>query len=182
VSVSPVYCKKKIRLDSSKTDEGDRFWSLPLWRFWQWHCCSSTTLGGIFWLYRRCGGMQRSKLGGIQDETWHGGRPWPRPHCIRWGPSCPQNGQSPQIFGPCLLWPNGWMDQDATWYGGRPRPRWHCVTWGPNSPKWTQPLIFSPCLTALPSPKRGTGAPIFSAHVYCSQMVAHLSYCWALVE
>jgi len=25
--------------------------------------------------------------------------------------------------GPCLLWPNGWVDQDATWYGGRPRPR-----------------------------------------------------------
>jgi len=22
--------------------------------------------------------------------------------------------------GPCLLWPNGWMDQDSTWYGGRP--------------------------------------------------------------
>jgi len=21
----------------------------------------------------------------------------------------------PQIFGPCLLWSNGWMDQDATW-------------------------------------------------------------------
>ena len=20
-------------------------------------------------------------------------------------------------FGPCLLWPNGWMDQDAAWYG-----------------------------------------------------------------
>jgi len=20
------------------------------------------------------------------------------------------------IFGPCLLWPNGWMDEDATWY------------------------------------------------------------------
>jgi len=19
------------------------------------------------------------------------------------------------IFGPCLLWPNGWIDQDATW-------------------------------------------------------------------
>jgi len=29
----------------------------------------------------------------------------------------------PQIFGPCLLWPNGWMDQDGTWHGGRPRPR-----------------------------------------------------------
>ena len=29
--------------------------------------------------------------------------------------------------GPCLLWPNGWMDQDAIWYGGRPRPKPHCV-------------------------------------------------------
>jgi len=24
--------------------------------------------------------------------------------------------------GPCILWPNGWMDQDATWYGGKPQP------------------------------------------------------------
>ena len=24
-------------------------------------------------------------------------------------------GAQPPIFGPCLLWPNGWMDQDATW-------------------------------------------------------------------
>jgi len=31
------------------------------------------------------------------------------------------------IFGPCLLWPNGWMDEDTTWYGSRPRPRPHCV-------------------------------------------------------
>jgi len=30
------------------------------------------------------------------------------------------------IFGPCLLWSNGWMHQDITWYGGRPRPRRHC--------------------------------------------------------
>jgi len=27
-----------------------------------------------------------------------------------------------------------------------------------------------------PAPQRGT-APQFSAHVYCGQMVAHLSYC-----
>jgi len=33
------------------------------------------------------------------------------------------------IFGPCLLWPNGWMDQHATWYGDRPWPRRHCVRW-----------------------------------------------------
>jgi len=30
----------------------------------------------------------------------------------------PKRGRSPPIFGLCLLWPNGWMDQDATWYGG----------------------------------------------------------------
>jgi len=28
-----------------------------------------------------------------------------------------------------------------------------------------------------PSPERGTADPLFSADVYCSQMVAHLSYC-----
>jgi len=26
----------------------------------------------------------------------------------------PQMGTAPPIFGPCLLWPNGWMDQDGT--------------------------------------------------------------------
>jgi len=31
------------------------------------------------------------------------------------------------IFGPSLLWPNGWIDQDTTWYGGRPQLRRHCV-------------------------------------------------------
>ena len=122
-----------------------------------------------------------------QDDTWHAGRPWPWPHCVRWGPSSPplkglvsdiaifvlkrdvklqltnkpplkghspqfsahiccgqmaawikmlldmelglSQGDSvlpPQIFGPCLLWPNGWMHQDATWYGGRPQPRRLC--------------------------------------------------------
>jgi len=42
--------------------------------------------------------------------------------------------QQPPIFGPRLLWPNGWMNQDATWYGGRHRPRQLCVKWGPSSP------------------------------------------------
>jgi len=49
------------------------------------------------------------------------------------------------IYGPCLLWPNGWMDEDAAWYGSRPRPRPHCTRRSP----------------------RGTAAPLFSAHVYC---------------
>ena len=30
------------------------------------------------------------------------------------GPLPKRGGTSP-IFGPCLLWPNGCMDQDATW-------------------------------------------------------------------
>jgi len=52
----------------------------------------------------------------IQDAIWYGGRPRPRPDCVRQGPSSaappPQKGaqhcdSSPALFGPCLLWPNG---------------------------------------------------------------------------
>jgi len=46
--------------------------------------------------------------------------------------SLPKRGAESQIFGPCLLWPNGWMDQDATWYEGRPQPRQLCVRWVPS--------------------------------------------------
>jgi len=58
----------------------------------------------------------------------------------------PLKGAEPPvpIFGPFLLWPNGWMHQDATWYGGRPQRRGLCVRWGPSLP------------------------PKFSAHVYYS--------------
>jgi len=44
-------------------------------------------------------------------------------HIVLDGDTAPlaKTGQSPpQIFGPSLLWPNGWMHQDVTWYGGRP--------------------------------------------------------------
>jgi len=54
-----------------------------------------------------------------------------------------QRGHSPPICGPCLLWPNGWMQQYATSYGGRPRTRRHCVRWGTQIPlKGAQPPIF----------------------------------------
>jgi len=43
----------------------------------------------------------------------------------------PERGE---IFGPSLLWPNGWMDQDGTWDGGRPWSSPHCVRWGHSSP------------------------------------------------
>jgi len=56
-----------------------------------------------------------------------------------------KNGHNPHpIFGPCLLWLNGWMDQDATWYGGKTWPRRRCVKRGPSSPR-----------------ERGTAAPLF---------------------
>ena len=66
----------------------------------------------------------------------------------------PQKGAEPpfRIFGPFLLWPNGWMHQDATWYRCRPQPRGLCVKWRP-----TLPL------------QNGSGPPKFSAHVYCGQ-------------
>jgi len=31
------------------------------------------------------------------DATWYRGRPWTRPHCIRWGPSCPKRGIAPNF-------------------------------------------------------------------------------------
>ena len=57
-----------------------------------------------------------------------------------------------QFFGPCLLWPNDWMDEDPTWYGSRPRPR----------PRSNVVLDGVPALR-----ERDTAAPLFSSHVYC---------------
>jgi len=50
-------------------------------------------------------------------------------------PVPPEKRHNPtQFFSPCLLCPNGWMDQDATWYGGKPQPRQRWVSWGRSSP------------------------------------------------
>jgi len=81
-----------------------------------------------------------------QDETWHPGRPWPWPHCVRLGPSYPSpKGHSPlpTIFGPYLLRPNGCINQDVTWYGARPRP----------------PGDFVLDEDPAPPPQKGGGAP-----------------------
>jgi len=65
-----------------------------------------------------------------------------------------KGAQPSPIFGSCLLWPYGWIDQDATWYDGRPRPRPHCVRWGLN------------CRLPL---KGAQQPPHFSAHLCCGQ-------------
>jgi len=47
----------------------------------------------------------------------------------------PKKGDgAPPIFGPCLLWPNGWMVQDGTWHAGGPRSRPHCARRGSSYP------------------------------------------------
>ena len=64
-----------------------------------------------------------------------------------------KGGRAPSpISGPCLLWPNCWMDQGGTWHGGGPWSRLHCARWGHSSPP----------------PKKGQSPPIL-AHVYCGQ-------------
>jgi len=53
-----------------------------------------------------------------QDATWYGGRPWPRRHCVRWGPnsSSPKGAQQPSpVFSThaCLLWPRSSISATA---------------------------------------------------------------------
>jgi len=89
------------------------------------------------------------RMDGSRYAAWYEGRPQPRSHCVRWGvwnpPPHSERGTGAPLLSPCLLWPNGWMDQDATSFRGRPRPRRHCdcVARG-----WTNPLE-----------KKGTAAP-----------------------
>ena len=69
------------------------------------------------------------------------GDPAPPPRKVRGAPSA--------IFGPFLLWPNGWMDQGGILQGGGPWSRPHCARWGPifPSPKTGQsPQVFGPFL------------------------------------
>ena len=54
------------------------------------------------------------------------------------------------IFGPCLLWPNGWMDEDANWYGSIDLGPSHIVLDG----------VPDLC-------ERGTAGSLFLARVCC---------------
>jgi len=117
----------------------------------------------------------------------------------------PQKGTELPIFSPCLLWPNGWMDQDDTWHGGGPQSRPHCARWGPSylPQKGGRASIFDPfllwpncwvhqdatcyggrpqpsrlCVTwrpSFPSPKM-VGAPNFRP-MSIMATVTHLTYC-----
>jgi len=110
----------------------------------------------------------------------------------------PKRGCSPSpIFVPCLLWPNGWMDQHGTSRRVWPWSRPHCARWGPSSPpqkggrapsRIFGPFLFWPNdwmhqdstwyegrpqskrLCVRWGPRKGAERPPqFSAHVYCCQ-------------
>ena len=69
-----------------------------------------------------------------------------------------QKPVEPPIFGPCLLWPNGWMDEDAFSTEVDLSPGHIVLDGDPASPR-----------------ERGTAAPSFRPMSVAT--VAHLSYC-----
>jgi len=75
-----------------------------------------------FWLLRACCGQTagwiKMRLGAEVNLC--------RGDVVLDGVSDPPKRGTPPVFCPCLLWPNGWMDEDATWYGSRPRFRPYC--------------------------------------------------------
>jgi len=88
-----------------------------------------------------------------QDATWYAGRPQPRRHCVRWGPSSPlkKGGQSP-----CPILPHVYCGQAGGWMkmslgvevGLEPS---NIVLDGDQAPLLQKrgratPQIFSPCL------------------------------------
>jgi len=94
-----------------------------------------------------------------QDATWYGGRPRPRRHCVRWGPSSPltKKGQSPYLqFSAHVQCSQtaGWIKMPLGTEVGLSPARPYCVIWGPKLP---------------PPKKRGHSSPHFSAHIYCGQ-------------
>jgi len=100
-------------------------------------------------------------------------------HIVLDGDLASPKGTHTPIFGPCLLWPNGWMDQDAIWYGGGTRPRQY----------FTQliPLVSQPyyqlsklCPLTVPSSRHCALLPSPDFHavivVHGSYAVHHFTY------
>jgi len=96
-------------------------------------------------------------------------------------PAPAQKGAHNPIFGPCLLWLNGWMDQDTIWYGGRPRPRRHRVRWDPvprPSKRAQQLPSFRPMsIVAKRSPVSATAELLLNLRVKTALHVKSVD-CW----
>ena len=86
-----------------------------------------------------------------QDETWHGGRPLLRPHCVRWRLSSPlQKRDTAPNFRP--------MSVVAKWLDGL-MP--FCMEVG------LVPGDFVLDGDQAPPRQKGAQSPQFSAHIYC---------------
>jgi len=136
-----------------------------------------------------------------QDVTW----PRSKQHCVKWGPSCPpKKGAEPPIqFRPMSIVAKWLHRSDAAWYRGRPGLGHIAldVERAPPPQKGAQPsfLAHGCCGQTVgwikmpldmevglgpghivgpshPLAKWAQPPPIF-CHIYCSQTVAHLSYC-----
>jgi len=113
-----------------------------------------------------------------------------------------KKGRTPSpIFGPRLLWPNGWMDQDGTWHGGghggsgrivldgdpaplpkkgaEPPPQFSAHFSGQTAGCIKMPLGMEVglipgdfVLDGGPAPSQKGRSLQFSAHVYCGQTAA----------
>jgi len=65
-------------------------------------------------------------------------------------PPHPRQGGPLPFFGPCLLWPKGWINQDGSYHGGGPWYRPHSPRWEPRFPPpkkggtWAEPMCFLP--------------------------------------
>jgi len=90
-----------------------------------------------------------------QNTTWYGGRPQPRRHCVRWGPSFPPpKGHSPQFSS------NVRCSQTAGWT----KMPLGSLVWRLASAQATLCSMG----TEVPR-KKGTAFTQFLAHVYCCQ-------------
>jgi len=93
-----------------------------------------------------------------QDATWYGGRPWPRPLSVGWGPSSPSSirGHSPKF--------------SAHFYCGQ-TAGWIKMPLGMKVGLGLGHVVLDGDAASGPSsrsPKRRQ-SPQFSAHVYCGQ-------------
>jgi len=92
----------------------------------------------------------------LDGSRWHGGGPWSRPHCARWGPSSPpQKGdRAPQFSA------DFYCDQTA-----------RCIKMPLGMEVGLSPGDFVLDGDPASLPKKGR-SPQFSAHVYSGQMAA----------
>jgi len=139
-----------------------------------------------------------------QHETCRAGRPRPRPHCVRWGPSSPQNRGTAPNFRPMsvvakwldrikmplgtkvVLGPGNVLDADPAppLQRAQPHPQFLAHVCCGQTAGWTKMPLgtkvgLGPGHTVTwesSSPQKG-GTHQFSAHVYCGHTVIHLSYC-----